>query len=52
MPEFEALDRLIHTLSEQGRAEELATVQELLLDRVNQIESLLWTLYQVGKTAA
>lgn len=52
MPEFEMLDRLIHTLSEQDRAEELATVQKLLLNRVNQIEQLLWFLYQSEQSAA
>lgn len=52
MPEFEMLDCLIHTLSEQGRAEELATVQDMLSDRVNQIEQLLWILYQSGQSAA
>lgn len=52
MPEFEMLDRLIHLLSEQERAEELATVQDMLSDRVNQIEQLLWILYQSGQSAA
>lgn len=48
MPELETLDRLMGQLADEGRISELASLQEALLKRCDELESLMWYLYRTA----